>query len=76
MLKVLGEANLNVADAVGEAVSEALQEGLVKGLGDAIVTVIAESVRCAVENCIGSKEMGDIVARAISDGIESSNFSK
>ena len=63
-------ADFDVAIATENAVRWSLRDGLDCGLGDAIVHVIDCQVGRALESCIGSKEMGDIVANAIREGIE------
>lgn len=76
MIKTMGDVGSDVCFAIKTAISDSLHAGLTEGFGDVLISVISASVRNSVEHCIGSKEMGDIVAQAISDGIENSNFSK
>lgn len=71
LIAKIEDADFDVAIATETAVMRSLRDGLTCGLGDAIVSVIERQVGRAVESCIGSKEMGDIVANAIREGIES-----
>ena len=69
LIAKIEDADFDVASAMEYAVRDSLSAGLTCGLGDSIVSVIERQVGRAIESCIGSKEMGDIVAGAIRDGI-------
>ena len=69
IIAAIDDGEMDMATATASTLGRALTEGLPNGLGDAIVEAIARQVNRSIEYCIGSKEMGDIVRSAISDGI-------
>lgn len=72
LIAKIEQADFNLAAATKDAVETCLLEDMRRGLGEEIVSSIGEAVRYSVELCVGSPEMGRIVANAISDGIQAS----
>lgn len=73
LLKKIEDADFNIAFDVGFEVGVALNPERTGGLGGAIVSAIDKQVGRSIESCLGSKEMGDVVAKAIREGMEGMN---
>ncbi len=59
-----------VRDAIYDAIRDSLESGNALGFGERLVCVFEGAVSRTMEECFGSREFGDIVSKAIVEGIE------